>query len=104
MSAVVTTKASSIPVMSTSTCRFRPTIFFSRVVPADSRVVRRLDGLAVHRRRTRFGGLALDFQPDILADPGMKPIPDAGQLPTTHLRVHRLPLGEVVRQHPPRTA
>src|SRR5581483_6689223 len=102
-SAVVTTNASTSPVMSTSVCRLRPTIFFSRVVPSFSRVIRRLDGLAVQGGGTWFRRLALDFQAQVVADFGVQRLPQPGQLPTSHLRVDRLPPGEVVWQHPPRT-
>src|SRR5665213_1761042 len=96
----VTTTANSSPSTSTRMCLLRPLIFFSRVVPPDSRVVGGLDRLAVQRRGAGLGRPAVS-EPHLVAEPVVQGLPDAVELPAADLGVDGLPGREVVRQHAP---
>src|SRR3954447_16533662 len=99
--AAVTRTASSRPVVSTSTCRLRPTTLFPPVVPPRAGQRGALDRLAVHHPGGRVGGPAVEAAavgPQRVVDGGPRPV----LLPPAEVPVDGVPRREVAREHPPR--
>jgi hypothetical protein len=85
----------SMPSTSTRMCRFRPATFFPSVVTAGTSLLRRLDRLAVHDKRTRLRvptlGNAHGSSKCVV-----HVLPDSVLAPLGEVAVDRSPVGEVV--------
>src|SRR5262245_20988279 len=88
------------PSVSTSRCRLRPATFFPPVVPLRAARLGRLHGLAIgHAGARRL--LPVEELADVPPEGVVELLPDALVAPGVEVVRHRLPRGEVVRQHPP---
>ena len=95
--------AQTSPSVSTTTCRLRPTTFFSRVVAARPALFGRLDALAVEHGCARLGLLAR-LAADSLTELRVQPFPCPVRLPPAE-SVEDDPVGrKVVRQTTPGAA
>jgi|SRR5579864_253420 len=102
-SAAVTSTMSTSPKLSTSTCRLRPTTFFSPVVPSRAGQRRRLHGLAVESGR-RWLRIATVQEAAVIAQGIVDVLPRSVLLPAAQVAVDGVPRGKVVGQHAPRAA
>ncbi len=90
-------------MLSTSTCRLRPTTFFPPVVSSRAGQRRRLHGLAVESGR-RWLRIATVQEAAVITQSIVDVLPRSIFLPAPQVAIDGVPRGEVVGQHAPRAA
>jgi hypothetical protein len=94
--------SSSMPSVSTRTCRFLPFTFFFRVKTSRATLAAGFNGLGIEDSDRRLF-LSTGSHSDLLAKAGIDPVQSAIIAPQGEIFVDCSPRREVVRQKPPRT-